>query len=61
MTYENCSLGEVHVQTGGWGFVVTNIHRRPVVWLTYKTKAEAEAAHVLMVKVIEGAAVTPAS
>ena len=61
MTYKNCSLGEVHSQTGGWGFVVTTSHRKPLVWLTYKTKAEAEAAHDLMAKVIEGAAVTPGS
>ena len=61
MTYENCSLGEVHIQTGGWGFVVTTDQRKPLVWLTYLTKAEAEAAHVLMAKVIEGAAVTPGS
>lgn len=61
MTYENCSLGEVHVQTGGWGFVVTTAQHRPLVWLTYKTEAEAEAAHLLMAKVIEGAAVTPGS
>jgi hypothetical protein len=61
MTYENCSLGEVHVQTGGWGFVVMTHQRKPLVWLTYKSRADAEAAHVLMAKVIEGAAVTPAS
>jgi hypothetical protein len=59
MTYENCKLGAVHSQDGGWGFVVSNERGRPLFSLTYATKAEAEEAHGLMVMVIPGAAVTP--
>jgi len=61
MTYKNCSVGDVQAQDGGWGFVViTGGERRPIALfsLTYKTKAEAEEAHSLMAKVIEGAEIT---
>ena len=56
----NCSVGEVQAQDGGWGFVVTTGERCPIPLfsLTYKTKAEAEEAHSLMIKVIEGAEIT---
>jgi hypothetical protein len=54
-TYKNCSVGDVQAQDGGWGFVVTTGERRPIPLfsLTYKTKAEAEEAHSLMIKVME--------
>ena len=61
MTYENCTLGEVQTQNGGWGFVVRTERGIPLFSLTYKTKAEAEVAHALMAKVIEGASVTARS
>ena len=50
----------MQAQDGGWGFVVTTGERRsiPLFSLTYKTKAEAEEAHSLMIKVIEGAEIT---
>jgi hypothetical protein len=59
MTRTNCKLGAVQSQDDGWGFVVTNEHHRPLVGLTYDTKAEAEEAHGLMAKVIARAVVTP--
>ena len=59
MTYENCKLGAVQQQNGGWGFVVSNEYSRPLFSLTYATKAAAEEAHGLMAKVITGAEVTP--
>jgi hypothetical protein len=59
MTYENCKLGAVQQQNGGWGFVVSNEYSRPLFSLTYATKAAAEVAHGLMAKVITGAEVIP--
>jgi hypothetical protein len=59
MTHENCKLGRVQSIDDGWGFNILNEHSRPLVALTYPTKAEAEAAHVLMAKAITGAVVTP--
>ena len=54
MAYENCKLGAVHSQDGGWGFNVLRERGGPVVTLTYATKVEAEEAHGLMAMVIQG-------
>jgi hypothetical protein len=59
MTHKNCRLGPVQTQDDGWGFVVLNEHSKPLVSLTYETKAEADDARGLMAKVILLAAVTP--
>ena len=61
MTYENCKLGAVQSQDGGWGFNVLRERGGPVVTLTYETEAKAQEAHDLMTKVIAGAAITPLS
>ena len=61
MTYENCKLGAVQSQDGGWGFNVLRERGGPVVTLTYETEAKAQEAHDLMAKVITGAAITPHS
>jgi hypothetical protein len=59
MTYENCKLGAVQSQDGGWGFAVSNDRGRPLFSLTYATEAQAKEAHGLMARVITGAEVTP--
>jgi hypothetical protein len=38
MTYENCKLGAVQSQDGGWGFNVLRERGGPVVTLTYETE-----------------------
>ena len=58
MAYENCKLGAVHSQDGGWGFNVLRERGGPVVTLTYETEAKAQEARDLMAKVIPGAAIT---
>jgi hypothetical protein len=58
MPYENCKLGDAAHHTHGWGFSVVTEHDTPLVALTYETEAKAKEAHVLMAKVIVGAAVT---
>jgi hypothetical protein len=61
MTHTNCKLGGVQTQDDGWGFVVASENGKPLVSLTYETKAEADEARGLMAKVILLAAVTPMS
>jgi hypothetical protein len=55
MTYENCKLGAVQSQDGGWGFNVLRERGGPA----YEAEAKAQEAHDLMTKVIAGAAITP--
>jgi hypothetical protein len=52
MARENCKLGAVHSQDGGWGFNVLRERGGPMVTLTYATKAEAEEAHGLRAMVV---------
>jgi hypothetical protein len=57
MTHQNCTLSPVRGQYNGQGFIVRGDHNRPLVTLTYETKARAEEARAMMVKVLEGASV----
>ena len=40
MTYENCKLGAVQSQDGGWEFNVLRERGGPVVALTYETESQ---------------------
>jgi hypothetical protein len=60
MTYKNCSG---RCASSRWRLGICRHHRGerrpiPLFSLTYKTKAEAEEAHSLMAKVIEGVEIT---
>ena len=61
MTYENCKLGAVQSQDGGWGFNVFARTRRAGGYADLRDRSQAQEAHDLMAKVIAGAAITPHS
>jgi hypothetical protein len=57
MTHENCTVGAVQSQDDGWGFVIINELRVPLVAFTYPSKTYAEVAHNLMVDALKKATV----
>lgn len=58
MTHQNCSLGGVQSQDDRWGFVLSSERGKPLIALTYETKAEAEDARSLTARIILLAEIT---
>jgi hypothetical protein len=59
MTHKNCKVDPVQGHSdGGYGFHV-RAGTKLVVTFAYETQARADEARALMVKVLEGASVTP--
>ena len=57
-TYANCGIGEVHMTgNGGYGFNIVNERDRPLLYIEYPTREEADAARAVIADVLRGAAI----